>query len=131
MAACLDNDDDPEAQQSLIVKQIRKEKSTKIKEKISILKEKLDENQRYAPDLSIEKGASSWLNTLLLQRYHFDLTKTEFRDGLALRYGWEPLKHRPCVPVESFSVSRIPSNATKEGTPRCDTTKFATRSPPL
>ena len=54
MAACLDNDDDPEAQQSLIVKQIRKEKSTRIKEKISV-KEKLDENQRYALDLSIEK----------------------------------------------------------------------------
>ena len=31
MAACLDNDDDAEAQQSLIVKQIRKEKSAKIK----------------------------------------------------------------------------------------------------
>ena len=45
MAACLDNDDDPEAQQSLIVKQIKKEKSTKI-EKISVLEEKLDENQR-------------------------------------------------------------------------------------
>ena len=58
MAACLHNDDDPEAQQSLIVKQIRKEKSTKIKEKISILKQKLDENQRYALDLSIKKGAS-------------------------------------------------------------------------
>ena len=58
MAACLHNDDDPEAQQSLIVKQIRKEKSTKIKEKISILKQKLNENQRYALDLSIKKGAS-------------------------------------------------------------------------
>ena len=37
---------DPEAQQSLIVKQIRKEQSPKIKEKISVLKEKLHENQR-------------------------------------------------------------------------------------
>ena len=106
MAACLDNDDDPETQQSLIVKQIRKEKSTKIKEKISVLKEKLDENQRYALDLSIEKGASSWLNTLPLKRYHFDLTKTEFRDGLALRYGWEPLKTPALCPCgELFSLS--------------------------
>ena len=105
-AACLDNDQDAEAQQSSIVKQVRKEKSAKIKGKISILKEKLDENQRYALDLSIEKGASSWLNTLPLKRYHFDLSKTEFRDGLALRYGWEPLKTpliRPCG--ESFSLS--------------------------
>ena len=66
MAACLDNDDDPEAQQSLIVKQIRKEKSTKIKEKISVLKEKLDENQRYAIDLSIEKGAHAATQTISL-----------------------------------------------------------------
>ena len=106
MAACLDNDDDPETQQSLIVKQIRKEKSTKIKEKISVLIEKLDENQRYALDLSIEKGASSWLNTLPLKRYHFDLTKTECRDGLALRYGWEPLKTPALCPCgELFSLS--------------------------
>ena len=65
-AACLDNDDDPEAQQSLIVKQIRKENSTKIKEKISVLKEKLDENQRYALNLSIEKGAHAATQTISL-----------------------------------------------------------------
>ena len=74
------------------------------------MKEKLDENQRYAQDLSIEKGASSWLNTLPLKRYHFDLTKTKVRDGLALRYGWEPLKTPPLCPSPSgcgelFSLS--------------------------
>ena len=105
MAACLDNDDDPEAQQSLIVKQIRKKSPQELR-KISVLKEKLDENQRYALDLSIEKGASSWLNTLPLKRYHFDLTKTEFRDGLALRYGREPLKTPAMCPCgELFSLS--------------------------
>ena len=82
IAVCLDNDDDAEAQQSSIVQQVRKEKSAKIKDKISILKEKVYENQRYALDLSIEKGASSWFSTLPLKRYHFDLSKTEFRDGL-------------------------------------------------
>ena len=92
------------------------------------MEEKLDENQRYALDLSIEKGASSWLNTLPLKRYKFDLSKTEFRDGMALRYGWEPLKTPALCPCEeSISVSRIPSNATKDGTLRCDTTKFRLR----
>ena len=106
MAACLDNDVDLEAQQSLIVKQIRKEKSTRIQEKISVLKEKLDENQQNGLDLSIGNGSSSWLNTLPLKRYHFDLTKTEFRDGLALRYGWEPLKTPAMCPCgELFSLS--------------------------
>ena len=57
-----------------------------------VLKDRLHENQRYALDLAAEKGASSWLNMLLLKCNPFDSTKTEFRDGLALRYGWEPPK---------------------------------------
>ena len=72
------------------------------------MKEKLDENQRYALELSIEKCASSWLNTLPLKRYHFDLTKTKFRDGLALRYEWEPLKTPAMCPCgELFSLSHF------------------------
>ena len=56
--------------------------------------------------MSIEKGASSWLNKLSLKRYHFDLTKTEFRDCLTLRYGWESLKTPElCSCGQLFSVS--------------------------
>ena len=33
-----------------------------------------------------EKGASSWLSTLLLQEQGFALNKGEFRDALAIRY---------------------------------------------
>ena len=94
MAACLDND--PEAQQSLIGNRLGKKSPQTLK--ISVSKEKHDENQRYALDLTIEKGASSWLNTLPLKRYQFELTKKEFRAGLALRYGWEPLKKPALCP---------------------------------
>ena len=78
------------------MKQIRYEKSTKMKE-LPFLKDRLHENKRYALDLAAEEGASSWLNTLPLKRYHFDLAKTEFHDGLALRCGWEP----PEIPAMS------------------------------
>ena len=41
---------------------------------------------KYSIQLASEKEASSWLNELPLSKHGFDLTKTEFRDGIALRY---------------------------------------------
>jgi len=35
-----------------------------------------------------EKGASSWLTTLPLQKYGYALNKEEFRDSVCLRYTW-------------------------------------------
>ena len=37
-----------------------------------------------------KKGASNWLSVLPLKRYNFSLNKSQFKDGLHLRYGWEP-----------------------------------------
>ena len=51
-------------------------------------------------------GISHWLTTFPLECYHFDLTPTEFRDSLALRY----LRTPPGLPSwcdgcgESFSL---------------------------
>ena len=50
----------------------------------------------YTIQLASEKGASSWLNALPLSKHGFDLTKTEFRDGIALRYTWEA-KNTPAI----------------------------------
>ena len=52
----------------------------------------LDETDKYAIDLASEKRASNWLNALPLNGYNFNLNKSEFRDGIYLRYGWEPTK---------------------------------------
>ena len=41
-------------------------------------------------NLASQKGASNWLSVLPLKRYNFSLDKSEFKDGLLLRYGWEP-----------------------------------------
>ena len=48
------------------------------------------EDQLYSLQLASEKGASSRLKSLRLKRFAFSSTKTEFRDGLAIRNGWEP-----------------------------------------
>ena len=52
------------------------------------------------------KKASSWLAALPWKRYGFTLTKSQFRDGLALRYGWEP-KNLPakCPCGETLTVA--------------------------
>ena len=51
---------------------------------------------KYTIHLVWKKGASSWLNALPLSKHGFDLTKTEFRDGIALRYTWEA-KNTPAI----------------------------------
>ena len=51
---------------------------------------------KYTIQLASDKGASSWLNALPLSKHGFDLTKTEFHDGIALRYTWEA-KNTPAI----------------------------------
>ena len=40
-------------------------------------------------ELLLAKGASSWLTALPLKEHGFKLNKQEFRDAMALRYGWQ------------------------------------------
>ena len=56
--------------------------------------------------LAAEKGASAWLTCTPLKAHGFALSKGEFRDGLALRYGWPPA-HLPsiCPCGASFTVA--------------------------
>ena len=49
---------------------------------------------KFTIQLASEKGASSWLNALLLSKHGFELTKTEFCYG-ALRYTWGNEEHNP------------------------------------
>ena len=65
-------------------------KKKKIAWKIWNNKLVLSTEQRYALQRASEKGASAWLNVLPLKRYWFQINKSEFRDGLSLRYSWNP-----------------------------------------
>ena len=110
MTACLDSDDIPVAEQSQaeILQQIRKQKSEIINCRISELKDKLTHDELYALELASEKGASSWLNALPIKRLGFSVTKSEFRDGLTLRYGWEPQNvPNTCPCGEKFCLSHV------------------------
>ena len=53
-----------------------------------------------------EKGVSSWLSVLPLAKHNFALHKGDFRDALALRYGW-PLQRcaQSCACGQPFSVN--------------------------
>ena len=95
-----------EYKQHKSIKIIKKQKTEILKSKIDSLQMTLEANQQYSMALASEKGASSWLTALPLKRYGFDLTKTEFRDGLSLSYGLQ-LKNLPlkCPCGEKFTVS--------------------------
>ena len=56
--------------------------------------------------MPIEKEASCWLNALSLEKYHFDLFKGDFRDVIALSYGWNPVKlPSTCACGENFVLA--------------------------
>ena len=79
-------------QQEKICTKIKKLKTDRTNRKKTNLMNSLDETDKYAIDLASEKGSSNWLNALPLNRYNFNLNKSDFRDGIYLRYGWEPTK---------------------------------------
>ena len=78
----------------------------KIAEKISNVKNVLSTEQSYAVERASEKGATAWLNVLPLKRYGFQLNKFVFRNGLSLRFSWNP-KNAPlnCPCGEIFSMT--------------------------
>ena len=41
-------------------------------------------------NLPSQKGAPKWLSFFFLTKFNFSLNKPEIKDGLNLRYGWEP-----------------------------------------
>ena len=66
-----------------------------------------------AMELGSEKGASSWLTCRPLARHGFTLSKAQFRDGLALRYGWHPDRlPSTCSCGATFTVAHALSCAT-------------------
>lgn len=61
-----------------------------------------------AMDLAQEKDASSWLTTLPLEEFGFNLHKGAFSDAIALRYSWQPSRcPSSCACGFNFSVEHV------------------------
>ena len=72
------------------------------------LKLRLSPVLQHAVDLAQEKGASNWLTALPIEEHGFSLHKSAFRDALALRYGWLPLRSpSSCACGNDFSVEHM------------------------
>lgn len=67
----------------------RTEKEAELKKKLMEINSKVDPGTKRSIEEAMEKGASAWLTVLPLQLTGYLLNKQEFRDSIALRYGWK------------------------------------------
>ena len=93
--------------QNRILSHIKTAEERLNKAKLHSIKSKLSEEGTYALNLASEKSSSSWLNALPFERYGFNLTKGEFRDGICFRYSWEPINTpAKCPCSQKFSMAQ-------------------------
>ena len=92
--------------QHLKKRQLRLSRREKLKNTATSVLSELPNSLRQCAIAAQEKGVSSWLAALPLEQHGFSLSKREFYDALALRYGW-PVCGVPqsCACGQPFSVS--------------------------
>ena len=99
---------DAKNSQYKILRELKKQKLQNNITKIEKLEEVLTEGELYAMKLSSEKGASSWLNALPLQKYGFALTKSQFRGlGTPIWMGTEKSPYFVCMRWTFCYVARF------------------------
>ena len=83
-------------------------KHQQLKQLASALFSSLPPPLHRAMSLAQEKGASTWLTSLPIKEFGFALHKGAFRDSLALRYGWPPLRApTACACGRNFNMEYI------------------------
>ena len=65
------------------------EKEKRFENELNEIKLQVNEKVKRSLELATEKGSGAWLTSLPIQSLGFVLKKSEFRDGIALRYGWK------------------------------------------
>ena len=74
------------AAQEAVMKDLRRRKEDRWKERHEQVRDALDERMRRVIELASEKGASTWLTSIPLKSYGFRLNKQQFQDALCMRY---------------------------------------------
>jgi len=74
------------SQMNIAKKQLYGEQKSQDIQLLNEIKSQLDSKRIRAIDRIIDEKTSGWLNVLPIARNHFDLTSSEFRDALAIRY---------------------------------------------
>ena len=69
--------------------EMKRQKEDKLKQEFESIQETIDDKSRRLLQAAQEKGASAWLSALPIKRLGYVLNKQEFRDAVALRYGWK------------------------------------------
>ena len=84
------------------IRKLRRQQQTSAADQ---LQQVLPRHLKRAMELGSEKGASSWLSALPMEELGFTLHKSDFRDALCLRYGWQPTNlSSKCACGASFLV---------------------------
>ena len=101
-----------QSEQVAVKKKIRLEREALLKTTSDLLNSEFSEAMLFTVKLAQEKGASSWLNVLPIKEHGFHLHKSDFRDALALRYGWTPVDlPSHCACGKNFTVNHALSCA--------------------
>ena len=95
-------------EQRQVKAKLRSQQRSDIAKEADALKPTLPKAKQMAMDQASEKEASSWLTTIPLARYGFNLHKQAFRDTLCPRFGWTPARLASHCRVANPSASIIP-----------------------
>ena len=95
-----------EFHQEKILQRIRKEKQEQARAKKLAIKDLINDKEACSLKWAIKEMSIMVAKRTSIERYHFDLTKGEFSDGIALRYGWNPVKlPSRCACGENLNVA--------------------------
>ena len=82
---------------------IKAERNERHKQNLETIRNNMSNEEKNTINLNIRSGVSSWLTTLPLKEYGYDLSKQQFWDAVKIRYNW----HLDRLPTNCICGSRF------------------------